>query len=112
MQNSNIRVAALGKTEKRLFYLFLAAATLLLITYLYFWQASLFNIVSRERASAEIGRLTTEVAAQEADYIALASRQITLDQAKALGFSDVSADQNYAVSGTQNLSLSLSRDQI
>lgn len=110
--NTRTKAIALTNIEKNLFYLFLFGTVLLLGSYLYLWQSSVWNIVARNRAEQQIGELTTRVATLEADYLALASRQINADFARSLGFRDITAEQNYAVKANQTITLSLSANEI
>ena len=106
------KVAAVGRIEKNLFYMFLAAAILLLASYLYFWERSVVNIVAREAAADEISDLSTAVAAMEAEALALSGQKITPDHAKSLGFTDAAADQNYTVRANKTVSLSALSNEI
>jgi cell division protein FtsL len=114
MKNSKTKTIAMNWTgvEQRLFYFLLVAAFLLLSGYLYFVQRSVFNIVTRGQAERQIGQLETKVASLEADYMDIAGRQINADNARSLGFRDVSNVQNFAVKAKRNLSLSLSANEI
>lgn len=112
MNNSKVKVVAITNIEKNLFYMFLFAAILLLSSYLYLVQRSVFNIVARQKAEAEIGTLETKVASMEAEYMAESGSRINPDYAHTLGFRDVTADQNYAVSDKKTAALSLAGHEI
>jgi len=106
------KIATLGNIEKRLFNMFLVVAVLLLGSYLYLVNESVFNIVARKQAEEKIGQLGTSVAILEAEYLALAGQEITPSFARSLGFRDVSAEQAYAVSTNQTVTLSLVSNEL
>jgi|GEM_PF-3176773 len=112
MNISKVKVATITNIEKNLFYMFFVAAILLLGSYLYLVNMSVLNIVAREKAQTEIGSLTTLVASQEADYLALADQKITADYARTLGFQNVSTEQGYVVPVDKAVSLSLLNNEI
>ena len=107
MNSSKVKVAAITNIEKNLFYMFFVAAILLLGSYLYFVNMSVMNIVAREKAKSEIGKLATLVATEEAEYLALANSEITVDYARTLGFENVTSDHGYVVSANRAVTLSL-----
>jgi len=107
MTNSKVKVATITNVEKNLFYMFFVVAILLLGSYLYLVNMSVLNIVAREKTQVEIGRLTTLVASQESEYLALANREVTVDYARSLGFKEVTSGQGYAVPTKKTVTLSL-----
>lgn len=94
---SNSRVLALGNItmEKRVFYVFLVAATFLLGSYLYLINQSVFNIAYSQKANYKIDQLKTQVASLEEEYMSLSSEKISQNYANSLGFKEVSGGQNY-----------------
>ncbi len=67
---------------------FCGVIILLIVSYLYLINSSVFNIMERREAEEKIGTLGTEVALLESKYIELSS-DIDMDLAQQLGFREI-----------------------
>lgn len=112
MNISKTKTASLNRIEKDVFYVLLVSVIILLGSYLFLLQRSVWNIFSRQQAVQEIGLLEAKAAATEAEYLEIAGREVNADHARSLGFVDVSHEQNFAIKTAKTITLSLSSNEI
>ena len=79
--------------EKTIFWTLVGALFICAGFYIYFVNATIHNVVTRQNLQNEASRLTLSLGSQEFQYITMRN-SITLDSAYALGFKDV-ADTTY-----------------
>jgi hypothetical protein len=88
--------------KQALFWMFAALVVTLFGLYIYFINATVFNVVTREKLETHIADLNTHVSEIEIENIAL-KNSITLDRATALGFTE-SRDTIFVSRTSRNLS--------
>ncbi|MCX6713435.1 MAG: hypothetical protein NTY66_04495 [Candidatus Vogelbacteria bacterium] len=106
------KVVDLTKLERDTFYILLIAVVLLLGSYLFLTQRSVWNIFGRQQAESRIGALETKVASLEAEYMEIAGKEVNTDYARSLGFKDVTNEQDFAVKTAKTVTLSLASNEI
>jgi hypothetical protein len=79
---------------RTLFYFLILLAGM----YIYFVNSIVLDVAGRQRAAAKISDQISAVALLESRYVALSST-VTLERARALGFSDVSNHTSFAYAG-------------
>lgn len=75
----------------------------LVLSYAYFVNAAIVNIVATKNMQVQISDLTSEVGNLEAEYLA-AKSALTLDEAHSLGFVSSGADTSYIARTSFSLS--------
>lgn len=85
-----------------------AVSLTLVVMYAYLVNASIVNIVAAKAVRAEASALTARVGALEAAYLA-AKSSLTVEDARALGFSESKSQTSYITRGPSLGSLSLNR---
>ncbi len=75
----------------------------LVLSYAYFVNAAIVNIVATKDMQVQISELTSEVGNLEAEYLA-AKSALTLDEARSLGFVSSTSDASYITKTSFSLS--------
>ncbi len=78
----------LESIEEKIVWAGFAAVIVLVMSYLYLVNSSVFNIMARREAEEKIGSLGTQVALLESQYIELSSH-IDMDLARQFGFREI-----------------------
>ncbi|HYC82934.1 MAG TPA: hypothetical protein VEB60_00085 [Candidatus Paceibacterota bacterium] len=86
--NSLAKTYRLDVIEEKAVWASFAMIVLLVISYLYLVNSSVFNIMARREAEEKISSLGTQVALLESQYIELSSR-IDMDLARQFGFREI-----------------------
>ncbi len=88
--------------RRGIFWSMVAMAVLLFGLYVYFINATVFNVITREKLEEHIADLTTNVSKIEFQNITL-KNSVTLDKAATLGFAE-SNDTIFVSRSSKNLS--------
>lgn len=82
----------LQKIQKKTFFILALITLLLLGTYVYFVNQTVWNVVSRQNAVKEMQNLSSEIAALETSYMKSLSA-LTIEEAKLLGFKEITSNE-------------------
>jgi|GEM_PF-1752563 len=85
-----------------------AISITLIVMYAFLINASIVNIVKAKSVRSEIASLSTHVGALESKYL-LSKSALTMDDARALGFSESASAPIYITKGETQASLSFNR---
>ncbi|MEK7477945.1 MAG: hypothetical protein AAB645_01075 [Patescibacteria group bacterium] len=98
--------------QTRLIWTLLVTLVLLLSSYLYLVNRSIFNIVERKQAEETINSLNTKVAMLETDYMTLTTSKINLDYAHSLGYQNVLNSLSYIAKSVKPMAIFMPNNEI
>lgn len=84
------------------FWTMVTAVILMIFAYIYFVNAIVWHVASRQETEKKLSDLTTQMASLEAVYVGLTSN-INIDHAYTLGFKDISSAETQFVKRSATL---------
>lgn len=106
------KTIAIANIQTKIMWTLFVAVILLLASYLYLVNKSVYNIVERKQAEESINSLNTEVAMLETEYMTLTTTKINLDYAHSLGYKDVPNNLSYIARSVKPSAISMRNNEI